>query len=177
MSGPSRKPEGERKRRSRPAPVTVLPGGKPAPPPPPAGLLAVTRDAWIGFWQSPLAQYASARMDLMTLTRLFRMYDEQERAYRALTKPGAKRIVDGSKGQPRLSPLYGLIDRLEAKINHLEDRFGMSPRARQNLGIKPDADGPTLDDLNRGLAEGDADAGGGPEDPRRAALAAARRSP
>lgn len=186
MSGPPRKPEAERKRSSRPAPI-MLSGRVAKAPPPPADLLATTRSAWESFWRSPQAKYVDPSTDLMALVRLFRLYDEQERAYRQLTGKGAKRIVEGSKGQPRLSPLYSLIDRLDAKILAVEDRFGLSPRARQNLGVKrAGGSGGSLDDLNQGLAgdetpeleddERDDDAGEA-EDPRHlAAQARGRRA-
>ena len=180
VSGPARKPEAERKRSSSRAPIVMIKGRIGTPPPAPEGVLAVTRKAWESFWRSSQAKYVSPHTDLMPLIRLFRLYDEQERAYRQLTKKGAMRVVEGSKGQPRLSPLYGLLDRLDAKITAIEDRFGLSPRARQNLGMKPDADGPTLDDLNEGLgepdeAEGDQPAVDDVEDPRHIASPRRRR--
>jgi hypothetical protein len=55
----------------------------PAVPNAPAGLLASVRRAWVEFWASPLAQVVVPATDMPALTRLWRLYDERERAYRA----------------------------------------------------------------------------------------------
>lgn len=129
-----------------------------AGPPAPSGLLKATQAAWILFWRSPLARIVHPDTDGHALTRLFSLYDERERAFRAVKR---KRMVAGSMGQPRANPLFSVVKDLDAQIVALEDRFGFSPRARLVLGVTL-GDEPTLDDLN---ADFDADEDE-PPDPR-----------
>ena len=56
------------------------------------------------------------------------------------------RLVAGSKEQPVLSPLLGYVLSLDAEIRQLEDRFGLTPRARLQLGV-------TFGEAHRSLAE------------------------
>lgn len=119
-------------------------------PPAPAGLLKATGAAWAAFWTSPIARLVQPDVDGVALTRLFTLYDERERAYRGARR---ERLVKGSQGQPRANPLFDVVRQLDGEIRQLEDRFGMSPRARLVLGVAF-VDGTTLDDLNEVL-EGD----------------------
>lgn len=128
-------------------------------PPAPVGILKTTREAWLAFWRSPLARVVHPDTDGTALSRLFTLYDERDRAYRVLKR---KRLVAGSMGQPRANPLFGVVRELDGEIRQLEDRFGMSPRARLVLGVTL-GDEPTLDDLN---AELDDDEGDDSPDPR-----------
>jgi P27 family predicted phage terminase small subunit len=130
-----------------------------AGPPAPAGVLKATRDAWAAFWRSPLARIVHPDTDGTALARLFTLYDERDRAYRVVKK---RRLVEGSQGQPRANPLFAVMQTLDGEIRQLEDRFGMSPRARLVLGVTL-GDEPTLDDLNADLADDDED---DPPDPR-----------
>lgn len=98
-----------------------------------------------------------------TLTHLWRLYDERTRCYRQLRQRG--RLTKGSMGQPVRSPLYDVIRLLNGEITQLEDRFGLSPRAAQRLGVGSSDAGRTLEDLNAAL---EADAGD-ESDPRRLA--------
>lgn len=132
-----------------------------APPPPDARLLAVTRDAWIDFWSSPLARLVSTKTDLMALRRLFLWYDEQERALRAYRR---RRLVTGSTGQMVLNPVLKAI--APGDVLALEDRFGLNPRARLALGV-------ILGDAQRSLADINAELDSDedePPDPRLAAM-------
>ena len=116
-------------------------------PRPPTGLLKVNRDTWAEFWSSPLAQTAVPGTDLPALRRLWSLYDQRERSYRAAAK---QRVVSGSMGQQRVHPLLTRADKLEAPILALEDRFGLSPRSRLTLGV-------ILGDAARSLADINAD--------------------
>lgn len=111
-------------------------------PPPPTGLLALTRDAWADFWSSPLAGLVETRTDLMALRRLFQFYDEHERALRSFRR---QRTVKGSTGQERANPLLRAVA-TPHEILALEDRFGLSPRSRLELGV-------ILGDAARSLAD------------------------
>lgn len=117
------------------------------PHPAPTGLLATSKASWDLFWSSPLASTVVPQTDLDTLRRLWSLKDERERMYRALQK---ERMVRGSRGQPRANPLYAQMVALDAAIERLEDRFGLSPRSRLQLGV-------VLGDAARSLADLNAD--------------------
>jgi hypothetical protein len=59
--------------------------------------------------------------------------------------------VSGSKGQPVLNLLGGLITRLDAEIWALEDRFGLTPRARPRLGVVFGEAHRSLEQINKDL--------------------------
>ena len=127
-------------------------------PDPPRGLLKGNRASWERFWRSPLAQVIQADTDLPALTRLWSLYDERERCYRGLR---GQRVVLGSKRQLRPNPLFGPLAVMDAEIRQLEDRFGLSPRARLTLGVIFGDAARSLADLNADL-EADPDAGPDP---------------
>src|SRR5260370_25168112 len=61
------------------------------------------------------------------------MRDEQLRAWRRHhTEP----FILGSQGQPVQNPAFGEAMTLEKAIVTLEDRLGLSPKARATLGLK-----------------------------------------
>lgn len=79
------------------------------------------------------------------------------------------RLVPGSMGQLTLNPLLKYAESLQKEIRALEDRFGMSPKARMALGIAFGEAARSLSDLNRMLEYDDGDEAD-EEDPRLAAL-------
>ncbi|HEX7119134.1 MAG TPA: P27 family phage terminase small subunit [Longimicrobiales bacterium] len=168
MPGPLPKPTDRRQRRNQPKPLRVIPGGLVGrnAPPAPAGLLKATRDEWDTFWRSELAQLVQAETDLVALERLFRLRDEERRAMREARKA---RLVPGSMGQMVLNPLLKYAESLQKEIRALEDRFGMTPKARLALGIAFGEAARSLSDLNRMLEYDDGNEAD-EEDPRLAAL-------
>jgi len=67
---------------------------------------------------------------------LFQYYDEAERANRTIARQGnAGLLAEGSKGQAVINPLIQLTLKLEEKILRLEQELGLTPLARQRLGI------------------------------------------
>lgn len=87
--------------------------------------------------------------DIQAVRRLFTLYDERERAYRGYRKD---RLLVGSRGQTVLNPLGRAMSVFDAEIRHLEDRLGMNPRARLQLGIALGETTNSMRDLNEGLA-------------------------
>ena len=63
----------------------------------------------------------------------------------------------GSTGQPRANPLYKQVQEFQAEARQLEDRFGLSPKARLSLGITFAEAASSLDALNERLAKRMAD--------------------
>jgi len=117
----------------------------PAPHPHERNLLAATVAAWETFWSSDLAGMVKP-VDLVPLSRLFRMYDLRERLERQhLAEP----FVAGSTGQIVSHPAAKEIASLDARIDKLEPRFGLTPKGRLELGIAFGAAFKTLEELNR----------------------------
>jgi P27 family predicted phage terminase small subunit len=108
---------------------------EPASPRPPkarADWLPETRAAWRAFWASEIASVA-ATVDLPGIHRLFGYYDEHARSMQIVR---TALVVRGSTGQIRANPLADLALKLEASIARLEDSLGLSPAARQRMGIR-----------------------------------------
>ena len=143
--GPVPKAAERRQRRNRPAGQLVALGERPAHLPAPRCLLAATRQAWEGFWGSEVAAAVDASSDMPAIVRLFTLLDERERALRIYRRA---RLVSGSQGQPVLSPAFKAIAVLDSEIRQLEDRFGLTPRARAALGLTIGQARITLDQLN-----------------------------
>lgn len=154
--GPNRKDPDRRQRRNEP--VSLVPADEepaeeeflvaeiPAPPSAPANLLKTTRDRWVAYWSSPVAGLADPVSDLPALERLYRLYDDLERSHRAVRATG--HMVEGSKGQTVMNPLLRHMQTEMAEIRQLEDRFGLSPRARLGLNFTLGQTAKTLADLN-----------------------------
>lgn len=125
-------------------------------PKPPAGLTAESKKRWDGFWRSKLAAYVDPGADLHRLERWIKDVDEFDRLRKAYDK---ERVVEGSKGQPRLNPIASRLAQLEKQIVAAENEFGMTPAARLKLGIVFAGGGPTTAaDLNAMIdGEGEAD--------------------
>lgn len=170
MAGPAPKPADRRQRRNKPTALRVMPAGKlgSKTPAPPTGLLATTRAEWKTFWGSELAQLVEQDTDLPALERLFSYYDEHRRAMKMARK---ERLVVGSKGQTVLNPLLKYTESLAKEIRALEDRFGLTPKARLTLGITFGEAARSLADLNRSLdTDDDEDEDEDQEDPRSQAV-------
>ncbi len=91
-----------------------------------------TRAAWRAFWRSEMAAVAAA-VDLPAIGRLFAMYDQHARAMEVV---GRALVVKGSTGQIRANPLADLALKLEGSIGRLEGELGLTPAARQRMGIR-----------------------------------------
>jgi len=141
----------------------VVSRGGPVVPLPPPGLLVKTRQRWVKFWRSELARIVDEERDEAALERLFTLYDERERAYQAYRK---NRLLKGSTKQWVVNPLWRhATATLDPEIRQLEDRFGLTPRSRAQLGLAIGGLKKTLDDLNRELDD-DEDGHRADQDPR-----------
>ena len=97
--------------------------------------LAKTKRYWNEYWDSDLASTAQ-KVDFPAFYRLFQFYDEVERANRTIQNMGNSGLLGvGSTGQPTINPLITLTLKLEEKILKLEQELGLTPLARQRLGI------------------------------------------
>lgn len=164
--GPARKDPDQRQRRNEAKPLglvvpgVALEGVEDASPEPPDYLLAATQERWRTYWTSPVAKLVDAVSDLPALERLFWLYDDLERSRRAVQEIG--HVIEGSKGQTVMNPLLRHMQTQAAEIRQMEDRFGLSPRARLSLNLTLGQAAQSLADLNAPfLADG-----GDDDDPR-----------
>jgi hypothetical protein len=134
-------------------------------PRPPAGLLKKTRESWYRYFESAAMRVTVVALDLDMLERLWLLYDERSRAQIELRKA---RVVEGSQGQMRASPFYGVLSKLDSEIRQLEDRVAKSMKSRLTLGLVVSGDGRTddADDEPRHAAGDDGDDDGPATDPR-----------
>lgn len=130
-------------------------------------MLAATQKAWAEFWRSDVAGLV-LDADRPALDRLFGMIDLRERMLRSgMAEP----FSTGSTGQLVVHPAMKEVASLDARIQTLEDRFGITPAARLKLGIVLGAAAKSLEDLNASFTSGDTDeAEGDDEDPRLRAI-------
>lgn len=155
--GPAPKDPERRQRRNAAKDLAVVTEASagPEPPTPPTGLLKATRERWADYWTSPVAKLADPVSDIPALERLFRLYDDLDRSNRTVREQG--HMVRGSKGQMVLHPLLRHTQVTQAEIRQLEDRFGLSPRARLSLNV-------TLGEAAKSLADLNSEFTGGGED-------------
>jgi P27 family predicted phage terminase small subunit len=145
------KPVGTTVGHHRPTGVTLPnPTDRRPVPRAPAGLLAVSRKRWRAYWLSTLAQAVDRLVDLPRIERWIEMSDEYEKVNAILKQT---RLVKGSMGQPTLSPLAGYLSILLAELRAAETELGMTPLARQRLGIAYGQARLTLHELKRVLHE------------------------
>ena len=116
--------------------IQVLRGGAEfTKPKPKHKWLASTKNNWTNYWNSELSSTAQ-NVDLPAFYRLFQFYDQVERANRMILKLGNKGLLSvGSQGQPKVNPLIDLTLKLEPAVLKLEQELGLTPLARQRLGI------------------------------------------
>ena len=111
-------------------------------------LLPAAGQRWVDFWASPVADAVDMRADGERLTRWVQAVNE-----RMVVTPlvAEARLVRGSTGQLRLSPLLSYVSELTAEVERAEQHFGMTPLARFRLGIEAGEAALTADALNRRL--------------------------
>lgn len=118
-------------------------------PPAPDGVGERTAQQWQGFWSSPVAKLVDPVSDLPALERLFLLYDDCHQFRESIRKHP---MVEGSQGQLVRNPFVKDLKDAQAEIRQLEDRFGLSPRARLGLNLTLGATAKTLADLNADFA-------------------------
>ena len=163
---PTPKRSEERQGRHRRDFGVVEGGGQQVPemPSPPQGArwLKHSRDWWHAVWCEDIAATWTTS-DRPMVERLLTLVEERERARRGTSH---SRLVEGSQGQPVLNPLAKYMLEVDKEIRQLEDRLGLSPRARLQLGVQFADASRSLADLAGAMGDDDeADADGEP-DPR-----------
>ena len=87
---------------------------------------------WHRFFGSELAQAVYQPTDEPALRRLVELYQLRNDAYRIASETPT---VRGGNNQITAHPLLKQITVYDSAIDRLEDRFGLTPRARLNLGL------------------------------------------
>ena len=166
----------ERRQRNNTKDLVVLTSSTPMKTPPAVtGWLAETKREWAELWSSNLASRIEPT-DHPAVRRLFAWRDKQIRSERratALRKVAEREpLVEGSKGQLVANPMWGAADsadaealQIESRIVALEDRLGLSPKARLALGVT-EQKGMNLAGQNARLAVAIQEAMSSAEDPR-----------
>lgn len=132
----------------------VKPGKKPAVRKPalPANLRATTKKLWDAFWSSEIAAAITPEMHGAVL-RWIRTYDQWVRAMDVVEK---EPFVTGSQGQPVKNPLMDWISSRETELARLERDFGLTIKARADLGISVGQAQMTAHQLNQMIQEPEA---------------------
>ena len=115
------------------------------PPEPPENLCAFALTLWREIWTTDVSKAIEAS-DHYALRRWIEAVDERERYLEAARD---NPTVEGSKGQPVVNPLLKLARAAEDRIEHFEQQFGMTPKARADLGLAAGNAALTAEELNR----------------------------
>ena len=129
--------------------LKIVHGGRPTPLDPPEHIRAGLKERWAELWESALGGVWDVVTDVSALERIFSLYELRLLAHEAVTDDGM--TVKGAAGQPVDHPLIRRMKEYDGEIRHLEDRLGLSPKARLNLGIKGTDLRRPLSRLNAGL--------------------------
>ena len=115
---------------ARPGPTALAPG---APPPPVPDTLGPKGAAlWEHLWRVGVNAYAPDT-DRFVIERYCSLQERRERYLAALEHDG--HVTTGSQGQLVPHPAAKLLQDVEAKLQALEDRLGLSPESRIRLNI------------------------------------------
>lgn len=110
-----------------------------------AGWLPEIQQQWQDFWTTDLSR-AIDQAQLPVLKRLFRLRNEQQMMLEiAASEPY---FSAGSKEQLKIHPARDEVRKLEPLIVALEDRLGLSPKAKANLGLATGQAMLTVEHLN-----------------------------
>lgn len=144
MPKPAETRLGHRRRVVASDPVVAAPVEVQRAPDPNPAWLDSTKAAWAAYWRSDISRIV-LDVDAPSISRLFALYDQHERAMDVVRKA---LVVKGSTGQIRTNPLADHALKLEGVILRLENELGLTPLARSRLGIAI-ARSPTVDGMSR----------------------------
>lgn len=127
-----RKPDGQKQDGRKSRQLVPLASKKVDPPSAPEYWPDQIKRAWVMLWKSPVAAMFDD-VDQLPVYRLFDLYTmrwELRKVYE--NQP----FVKGSAGPDRLNPAFDAMTKLDTAIQSMEDRLGISPKARLQLGVK-----------------------------------------
>ncbi|HTX96855.1 MAG TPA: hypothetical protein VME67_19565 [Mycobacterium sp.] len=135
------------------------------PPAMPRGLCSQAQTAWAAYWKDAVSG-VTRPSDTALLVRWAKNLD---RYHRLLAEADRNPVVDGSMGQQRGNPIYGLVLKIEQSIKDDEAQLGIGPLNRLRLGVALSESAKSLADLNAEAENADND------DPRTTLIALADR--
>jgi hypothetical protein len=124
------------------------------------------RDASVALWSSYWSDAISGLVQTAEIALVERWVRNVDRYSVLMAVADAEPMVEGSMGQPKENPAYGLALKLEASIRADEAQLGYGPKNRAALGIAVVAQKASLADLNARYGGGDVGPNSPPEDPR-----------
>jgi P27 family predicted phage terminase small subunit len=101
-------------------------------PEPPRHLGDETKSAWDAFWATPQLAQRVGEADLDALRRLYQFY---EIYLQSIDKFMAEPYVEGERGKLVTHPAWNVANAVSRQIMPLERQFGITPKARYELGI------------------------------------------
>lgn len=144
-------PTGKRAEKDRNAPAIVVQINEEATTsPPPPDLHPAVVEAWNAYMASGVAKVLD-QVDLPLLRRWAHAYDQWLTTSAEVKDHGP--YVQGSMGQPVLSPEVKYLKGLESDIQKYEGELGMTPMARARLGLTVAEGQLTAAQLNEMAAE------------------------
>jgi len=131
-----RKPSEHRQNReTKDVPADEGTDGLVEPPQCPAGLDESIEAAWHSFWcLAPLSRRVSDA-DVLPLVRLFQLYEVYRRSIADFM---AEPYMAGERGKLVAHPGWNIANAAMRQILPLEKQFGVTPKARAELGISLD---------------------------------------
>ncbi len=139
-------PRGKRAESDRNPPAMIVQlRDEPASAPPPPDVDPAVVEAWNAYMAADVAKVLD-EVDLPLLRRWAHAYDQWLTTSAAVKAHGP--YVQGSMGQPVLSPEVKYLKGLEADIQKYETELGMTPMARARLGLTVAEVGLTVAELN-----------------------------
>ena len=141
---PNRKPDAIRTKNHGPTVVDLRGFGPVDVPEPPAAVRFEISEWWYSYFASDVAMVTYTPSDLAALTRLATLYELRAEAF---DQGSVNPVVRGGNNQQMEHPLLKALRGYDSAIDRLEDRFGLTPRARLNLGLQIGAATKQLSDL------------------------------
>lgn len=135
MPGPPKKRDSVRSQHDRGPKVVdlrVVAGGAIDPGDPDPEWSQETVEWWLAFWGQSELLMGLGSIDVFLVRRVAQL---RELRLQALEHLDGHPMVRGSQGQLVANPLSRVLLGYDAEIRQIEDRLGLSPKARVNLGV------------------------------------------
>lgn len=153
MPGPAKKKDAERRNKPAVTDLRLVKGDGIDPGEPDPEWSPAVAGWWADFWSQRELLLGLGSIDVHLVRRIAGLKQLREEAAAGLK---GNPLVMGSQGQPVANPLSRLVLSYDAEIRQLEDRLGLSPRARLNLGVSIAQASKRIEDLFPPAAEGGA---------------------
>ena len=148
-------------RRRAPPTLTLVPSQDISPVPAlPRSYAASVRKAWRDYWRSPISKVVKVGGGEAALVHWAWCMNELAKVLPVLS---AAPVIDGPGRSVVLNPLAQYAQHLRTAIARVEIEFGMTPLARERLGLAIGEARLTAQELNRRLTQSQPPAGDEPQ--------------